>query len=579
VQIRKVYIKNFRCHKNLKLWPHQLHTIVGENGSGKTAILEAINLCTSKLLSASQISELDFCNGTQDDIFIQVSFDNYFVVVIPDGNFNDKKLICDSVTLKIKHRSKASPGKLLCDGYVIDHWVQPKTYENINILEDAKMPTGIQKGDLPEYVRAEPQANDAFKYIIPRKSGESEKYLDKRQLAFTNEMIGFPVVFYFDKKRDSQAKNSFNSLLSRITDDLNWRYRGKLDETETVQLYEEYHSSIVSEVDKHKNQKILQSTLEKIKTFVGRENFDLELSLLNIKQPFSKSFLSVRDGIHQITLDGLGSGTSIVIAYFLLETISTLSKEKIIILIDEPELHLHPQWQRNLFAHFQVAKHQTILSTHSNLFIGLRNWRTVSRLSAGQIYPSQTTLQLIVSGEKLQEHLDDIVVKRKLDTIFVDGDSELFFARKVLLVEGPVDKYGIIKLPRYLRLDMPDLTIISCNGKTKIKFYYYVCRAFNTDCFVLFDQDKNKPDYMTSEKAHNDLLFSMLETNIFGYEDSFETLFGSKSARALETIDTIVEDGGNVPAEIETSIKKIYAWYCSLPLSQVIETEATAKQL
>jgi predicted ATP-dependent endonuclease of OLD family len=43
MKIARVKIENLRGHKNTELEFGDHHVLVGENGSGKTAVLEAIN--------------------------------------------------------------------------------------------------------------------------------------------------------------------------------------------------------------------------------------------------------------------------------------------------------------------------------------------------------------------------------------------------------------------------------------------------------------------------------------------------------------------------------------------------------
>jgi len=59
-----------------------------------------------------------------------------------------------------------------------------------------------------------------------------------------------------------------------------------------------------------------------------------------------------------------------IISLLFLETLASLSKEQIIILIDEPELHLHPQLQEEFvqYLHSLSSEKQIILSTHSPFF-------------------------------------------------------------------------------------------------------------------------------------------------------------------------------------------------------------------
>lgn len=65
-------IKNFRCFKNLELSFETLNILIGENGCGKTAVLEALNYAFSPSFLASRIDEQDFNFNTNESIEIQV---------------------------------------------------------------------------------------------------------------------------------------------------------------------------------------------------------------------------------------------------------------------------------------------------------------------------------------------------------------------------------------------------------------------------------------------------------------------------------------------------------------------------
>src|SRR5581483_2873968 len=120
----------------------------------------------------------------------------------------------------------------------------------------------------------------------------------------------------------------------------------------------------------------------KLRQFAGKEFDDLELSLLDVEQPFSKAFFSRRSATNQIEQKNLGSGISILLAYFLIEIVSCSSKEKFMFLIDEPELHLHPQLQQQLLDEFRDAAFQIIYTTQSGCFVDVAEWRSITKFAA-----------------------------------------------------------------------------------------------------------------------------------------------------------------------------------------------------
>ena len=71
-----------------------------------------------------------------------------------------------------------------------------------------------------------------------------------------------------------------------------------------------------------------------------------------------------------INTENLGSGIEMIISLLLLETLASLSKDDIVIIIDEPELHLHPTLQEQFIQYLKKisSEKQIIVSTHSPYF-------------------------------------------------------------------------------------------------------------------------------------------------------------------------------------------------------------------
>ncbi|MBW8050772.1 MAG: AAA family ATPase [Cytophagales bacterium] len=110
--IKSLYIENFRCFKEVELDFETLTILVGENGTGKTSVLEAINYALTPGFLSNRISEEDFCNTSDGEIKIEVVFNESFKTKLPDG-FSTKEIPCDRVLLQVKRREKAAPNKAL----------------------------------------------------------------------------------------------------------------------------------------------------------------------------------------------------------------------------------------------------------------------------------------------------------------------------------------------------------------------------------------------------------------------------------------------------------------------------------
>jgi len=123
--IKKITIQNFRGIKELKDFElKNLSLLVGENGTSKTSILEAINFCLSPYFLSGRIKHTDFYKGEDVEIKIILEFDKNFKVFLPDG-YTKQEIECNKVCLEIKKRNRAAPNKAFSDIVVVSHYVLP----------------------------------------------------------------------------------------------------------------------------------------------------------------------------------------------------------------------------------------------------------------------------------------------------------------------------------------------------------------------------------------------------------------------------------------------------------------------
>jgi len=98
--------------------------LVGENGTSKTSILEAINYCLSPYFTSGRIKHTDFYKGEEVEIKIILELDENFNVFLPDG-YNEQKIECNKICLEIKKRNKSTPNKAFSDIVTVYHYVLP----------------------------------------------------------------------------------------------------------------------------------------------------------------------------------------------------------------------------------------------------------------------------------------------------------------------------------------------------------------------------------------------------------------------------------------------------------------------
>lgn len=159
-------------------------------------------------------------------------------------------------------------------------------------------------------------------------------------------------------------------------EDLNWRFSRTIRK-ETVDGEKHGWYSIAKNISDEAQNKVEFNKNEVFKELKKRtEGFGIDevnLSLIDSISPFDSSFFSSSKDLLDLPIKNLGSGVEMIVSLLFLETLASLSKEKLLILVDEPELHLHPRLQERLSDYLWDLSqgengHQIFVTTHSPIF-------------------------------------------------------------------------------------------------------------------------------------------------------------------------------------------------------------------
>ena len=209
------------------------------------------------------------------------------------------------------------------------------------------------------------------KYI--RADGETkppDNYPDIR-LSVNNPWSGsrFNEIEYLilDRNRIFQTrKGTYNDTsFDRIMEDLNHKYIQKANHPIDC-------NEILKEVKNVEGKGVINAIKEAIDKFEEISSYQLKLKLIDNWKPFSNAFFGIdKDNLHAIPLNQLGSGYEMIFSLVYSYYISKKANKNLIILIDEPELHLHPRLQSDFIQLLlEFSKDcQVILTTHSPLFV------------------------------------------------------------------------------------------------------------------------------------------------------------------------------------------------------------------
>lgn len=270
------------------------------------------------------------------------------------------------------------------------------------------------------------------------------------------------------------------------------------------------------------------------------------------------------------------------------QTEARLASESIYFAFEEPELFLHPHAQRQLADALrelaQTADHQVFVCTHSTHFVDLDQYRGIAIVSKPDARTGTQIRQCVddlFEGENAQDKKDRFHMAS-----WVNPDrGEMFFADKVILVEGETEKTILPFLADKLDCFNPAISIIDCGSKFNLKLYIAILNAFQIPYFVIHDQDP-LPDPIPADWGNDkrqakqrtfsensairdacDSRFGVVEVN----EPDFEAIAGvsrsqgkkmGKPIAALEYFEPKSAD--EIPERLATQIRAAY----SAPSSQ-----------
>ncbi len=299
-----------------------INVFVGENSSGKTTLLDAIALTLLEYKSDS--FSIDDVNDPQQETIINVYSEEAFSVkgTMPKNEFNAL-----GFTFKAHIRSR-STGTYLSSIIVSDQ---------LFIKENPEKPADGSP-DLRVNV------NNPF----------SGKRFNENDILF------------LDRSRYNQTKSGTFSQtrFDRMLEDLDYQYIKGMNSVPDINtaVSEQVHRASVFSAP-------LSSTVSEFKDITG---IPVTLDFVDNYRPFKEAlFVQRKSNNQQIRLSNMGSGYEMLFALIYAYNMACQSNKQLIILIDEPELHMHPSLQRKLVDYLLKisATAQIFLSTHSALLI------------------------------------------------------------------------------------------------------------------------------------------------------------------------------------------------------------------
>ena len=219
-------------------------------------------------------------------------------------------------------------------------------------------------------------------------------------------------------------------------------------------------------------------------------------------------------------------------------SIHVLKISDALIIVDEPELHLHPRWQVILLELFenlaQTTGNQFLLATHSPAFVSPQSIQYISRVYSR----AQQSFITRLNRQELP------ISKHLFNTINSQNNEKIFFADKVILVEGISDRIVFSALQRNApKASSKVIEIVSIGGKGFFDTYKKILNACEVEYTIIADLD-----YI--EQIGTQELKSLFKLNVSEIKSDVIDNIGSLDADALvRAIDKAIEGEGWGDAE------------------------------
>ncbi len=450
MKIKTICIQNYKSIKKLELTlSDKVNVFIGENSVGKSNIFSAIDWMLGPVYpSFNSFSKEDYYQGDDSaHVVVQLHFD--------DGHY-----------LELNNRWRDSRGNEKC---------------GLNLDGTYYVTDDVRQRYVSALIGADRKISD--------NPATNRWTLLGRLLRDINDRFMKETVFDDDSLEEISKAEYFKKEMERIRNDILF----SVTDEEGNNLMQQFVSILGTETARQLNK--------------APEEFGVDLNMYDPWNFYRTLQIIVHEAETGMTFRAseLGMGVQASITIAILKAYSRMKlKNHTPILIDEPELFLHPQGRRNFYKIIRDLSEngtQVLLTTHSAEFINLdyfdevfvvrknREKGTYVRSADPQRFVNDYTAR---SGKPTTKA---DIMERYRNAFENTGDSqkssEAMFARKAVLVEGESE---VLILPYLFSLcgydDISEgITIVRCGGKSELDRYYRLYSEFGIPAFILFDGD------------------------------------------------------------------------------------------
>lgn len=382
MRINKIHIKNYRSIKDsTELNITKLFALIGKNNTGKSAIIDAIQAFWGR----KGLTEKDFHKGSKDPIEIKIIIRDY-LDASPFQKYQDKD---GNIEVIFKATAENIKGEYLINSN------KAKTADIKLLLPNLLVIPAIRNPQNETTAGAKSYLKELTSSFLDLGSSSGQKIEEIEKISARDLTIDQINILLEDK-----AKKQINQISDKAS----------------IYFQEALHDPTISlEIDPDGDlSKAVSFNTNMLDPHLGRE-------------------------LTKVDILSCGTGLQSMAILSLLQAYANIEKHvESIMLIEEPEVYLHPELQRKMFAVLRrIAKDtQVIYTTHSPIMIS-ELWaddsvRLVTRKD-GETLISCINIEQVISelGIRYEDVLNPKVI------VFVEGPTDAIFFERICKIINP----------------------------------------------------------------------------------------------------------------------------------------------
>jgi putative ATP-dependent endonuclease of OLD family len=454
MKIKDIHISKFRSVENGKFHFNQITGIVGQNNSGKSALMRALNSFFNP-----DVEIHNFINGTN--------------LYSPTRAIPRITIDFESVPNKNIYNTFSHNGEMC---------IKQEFNKSRNKLEYSVKNNGTFQIANEDFVKE--LFKDVQFILIPTERGAKYKGQDEI------------------------------TILKRLLDSFFLNHTAKRDtlSPKVKDAFKYFKKNALSKVSKG---------IEDM--YLAKKGFRLEIDSrfpLNYELFINDLAIKIVEEGQNFKLEECGSGIQSLVAISIYRYLAKLNHTNFIIGIEEPEINLHPQAQKELiFALLDETNNsdlQLIFTTHSTVLIDeLDHTKIVLvRKEKDDKRSFKTTIHQLNSQFWINYNLQTL----QYDKFHKFRNSEFFFANHVIVTESPTDSEvfrNLLKLKNIV-IERHGISVLELSGINSLKYAFYLLRDLKIPKTMIIDKDFFF-DYQNGSKAN-----SRYANGFFNYKNTFK---------------------------------------------------------